>query len=128
MVSRSAEDKPVTREGRLLGAALPRDTARLFAAACAERVPPIFGSAYPTDDRPRKAVEAVCSGASVATTHVAAYAAHAPAYAVRASTDAGERSWQLRRLDQMVTGTARAVCDGSADTGPALRDDAGPCP
>ena len=56
----------------------------LFAADCAEQVLPIFESAYPTDDRPRKAIEAARSGASVPAARAAAFAAHA---AARAATD-----------------------------------------
>jgi len=56
----------------------------LFAADCAEQVLPIFESAYPTDDRPRKAIEAARSGASVPAARAAASAAHA---AARDATD-----------------------------------------
>jgi hypothetical protein len=64
---------------------LDRRSAALFAADCAERVLPIFEAAYPTDDRPRKAIEAARSCASVAAARAAAFAAHA---AARAATDA----------------------------------------
>jgi len=56
----------------------------LFAADWAEQVLPIFESAYPTDDRPRKAIEAARSGASVLAARAAAFAAHA---AARDATD-----------------------------------------
>ncbi len=78
-----------------------------FAADCAERVLPIFDGAYPTDDRPRKAIEAARSDASVALPRAAALAAHSAAraaladgqvIATHAATDAGERTWQLRRV------------------------------
>ena len=96
--------------------ALTRDQAVRFSADCAERVLPIFESAYPSDDRPRKAIEAGraraalankhiaathaarAAGHAAATIHVATHAAAAAAYAARAATDAGERTWQLRRL------------------------------
>jgi len=93
---------------RLEVGALTKVQAVDFAADCAERVLPIFDGAYPTDDRPRKAIEAARSDASVAlpraaahaaaTIHVAMHAAAAAAYAGRAATDAGERTWQLRRV------------------------------
>jgi hypothetical protein len=75
----------------------------LFAADCAEQVLPIFESAYPTDDRPRKAIEAARSGASVpavraaATIHVAAHAPHAAADAAKAALEVKKRSEGLRR-------------------------------
>jgi len=56
----------------------------LFAADWAEQVLPIFECAYPTDDRPRKAIEAARSGASVPAARAAAFAAHA---AARDATD-----------------------------------------
>ena len=89
---------------RLEVGALTKVQAVDFAADCAERVLPIFEGAYPTDDRPRKAIEAARSDASVAvaraaaTIHVAMHAAAAAAYAGRAATDAGQRTWQLRRV------------------------------
>jgi hypothetical protein len=77
----------------------------LFAADCVEQVLPIFESAYPTDDRPRKAIEAARSGASVpaaraaavATIHAAAHAPHAAAYAAKAALEVKKRSEGLRR-------------------------------
>ena len=119
---------------RLEVGALTKGEAVFFAADCAERVLAVFERAYPTDNRPRKAIEAARSGASVAvaraaalaahaaarvaladgpiaaahaaraaghgaaTIHVATHAAAAAAYAARAATDVGERTWQLRRL------------------------------
>ena len=56
----------------------------LFAADCAEQVLHIFEAAYPTDDRPRKAIEAARSGVSVPVARAAAFAAHA---AARDATD-----------------------------------------
>jgi len=55
-----ANDKVVARKARVVERL---DTwneriARLFAADCAEHVLPIFEKAYPTDDRPRRAIEA----------------------------------------------------------------------
>ena len=127
-------------EMRLAVGHLPRHTAALFAADCAERVLLIFAAAYPADDRPRKAIQLARSGAPVAdaraaalaahaaaraaqadgnvaatqaaraaahaaaTIHVATHAAGAAAYAIRASGDPGERSWQLRRLRHVVAG------------------------
>ena len=76
---------------RLEVGALTKVQAADFAADCAERVLPIFEGAYPTDNRPRKAIEAARSDASVAVARAAALAA-------RAATDAGERRWQLRRV------------------------------
>ena len=55
----------------------------LFAADCAEHVLPIFEAAYPTDDRPRKAIEVARSGASVTAARAAAFAAHAAARVAR---------------------------------------------
>lgn len=79
----------VAREGRLLER-LPWDKRRavLFAADCAERALPTFEAAYPADDRPRKAIEAARSGASVPTARAAAVAAHAAARAAGATTPA----------------------------------------
>ena len=55
-----APDKIVVRRARLIRRLDTWNdrTARLFAADCAEHVLPIFERAYPTDDRPRKAIEA----------------------------------------------------------------------
>jgi hypothetical protein len=64
---------------RLEVGALTKEEAVRFAADCAERFLPIFESAYPTDDRPRKAIEAAHSGAPVALARAAALAAHAAA-------------------------------------------------
>ncbi|MFY9532370.1 MAG: putative immunity protein, partial [Candidatus Acidiferrales bacterium] len=64
---------------RLEVAALTKGEAIFFAADCAERVLPIFERAYPTDNRPRKSIEAAHSDASVALARAAALAAHAAA-------------------------------------------------
>jgi hypothetical protein len=55
-----ADDKVVVRRARIVRKldTWNERTARLFAADCAERVLPIFEKQYPTDARPRKAIEA----------------------------------------------------------------------
>ena len=64
---------------RLEVGALTKGEAVFFAADCAERVLPIFERAYPTDDRPSKAIEAARSGASVGSVRATALAAQAAA-------------------------------------------------
>ena len=56
----AADNKLVVREARLLRRITTWNerTARLFAADCAEHVLHFFEDRYPTDDRPRKAIEA----------------------------------------------------------------------
>jgi hypothetical protein len=86
--SRPAEYVVVAREMRLAVARLPRHTAALFAADCAERVLPIFEAAYMADDRPRKAIEVARSGVSVTEARAAALAAHAAARTAQADGNA----------------------------------------
>lgn len=75
----------------------------LWAADCAEHVLPYFEGKYPDDARPRKAGEAgrawVRGEIAMSEARVAAFAAHAAAYAVTAAT-ATERDWQSRRLPE----------------------------
>ena len=59
-----------------------------WAAGCAERVLPLFEQAYPTDDRPHKAIEAcrrwVCTGVfSMPAIREASLASHAAARAAK---------------------------------------------
>jgi hypothetical protein len=101
----------VAREGRLLERlSWDKRTAVLFAADCAERVLPIFETAYPTDDRPRMATEAARSGASVPIARVAAVAAHAAARAAGATTPAAYAA----RAAGYAAGTAHAAGHATA--------------
>ena len=71
-------------------------SARLFAADCAERVLHLFESRYPNDSRPRNAIEVA-----------RAYARGEAAAAARtAAADAAfaEREWQTERLRQYLAG------------------------
>ena len=81
-------DKVVGERLRLVErvSAIDDRTLRLFAADVAEMVLPIFEAKYPSDDRPRKAIEAArrCADTDTATS-AAAYAAYAAAYAAHAA-------------------------------------------
>jgi hypothetical protein len=63
------------------------ESARLFAADCAEDVLPIFEREYPDDDRPRKAIEAARAYAR-GEIDAAARAAEAAAEAAEAAAEA----------------------------------------
>jgi hypothetical protein len=63
---------------------------RLVAADFAERVLHIYENKYPTDDRPRKAIEAARSGDAAAAAYAAADAAYAAAYAAYAAAYAAD--------------------------------------
>jgi hypothetical protein len=76
---------------------------RLFAADCAEHVLHMFEERYPSDDRPRKAIEAARAYArgEMADAAEAAYAAADAAEAAAAAADVTrqqERKWQGERL------------------------------
>ncbi len=64
-------------------ASMDRPTAAAHAVSCAERVLPIFEAACPTDDRPRRAIEAARAHVPEAEARAAAEAAHAAARAAR---------------------------------------------
>ena len=89
-------DKIVAPRARLIRQ-LPWDerAARLFAADCAERVLPLFESACPGDDRPRRAIEVARAFAEGRATAAARDAAWAAAW------DA-ERQWQTARLMEIL--------------------------
>lgn len=120
------KDKHVFSEARLVQMThWNKDSARLFAADCAERVLHIFEERYPTDSRPREAINAARMGitgevAAAAAAYAYAYAdaddaaaAAAAAYAAAAvAADAAyadaadayaERHWQHQRLAHYLT-------------------------
>ena len=101
-----ANDKIVVREARMLRkcGGWTEATARLFAADCAERVLPIFEKEHPSDDRPRKAIEAARAYARGEIDDAARAAARAAAGAAArdAAWDA-ERAWQLKRFLEVVS-------------------------
>lgn len=78
-------DKTVVRKARLIRkvADIDRHLLVTFAADCAERVLPLFEKHYPTDSRPRRAIEAARSGSASA-----AYAASDAASAAEAANAA----------------------------------------
>ena len=113
-------DKSVAEQARLVRRIETWNdkTLRLYAADCAERVVSLYEKDYPTDTRPRKAIQAArdfangkitaeelnaayyYAHAAYAADAAAAYAyaaAYAAAYAVAHAADA-ERKWQVERL------------------------------
>jgi hypothetical protein len=104
-------DKLCARKGRLV-----RELdwePRLFAAACAEHVLPIFEKERPNDDRPRRAIKAARAYARGEIDAAARAAARAAAWdAARAAARAAawdaawdaERTWQAERLGQYLRG------------------------
>lgn len=93
--------------------------ARLFAADCAERVLPSFEARYPSDDRPRRAIDAARGFANGTVTEVgpaaaaaaaAAYSADAAYSAAAAADDAAyERSWQGQRVIRYLHANRKAA-------------------
>lgn len=85
-------------------------TQRLFAADCAERVLHLYEAKYPSDNRPRRAIEVArlyALGKATAeelraTAASATYAAYAASAATAASVS--ERQWQTTRLWQYLRG------------------------
>jgi hypothetical protein len=88
-------------------------TARLFAADCAEHVLPVYEKSHPSDARPREAItaaRAVARGEISAEGLAAAWdaaraaardardAARAAAWDARAAAGAAEKEWQTERL------------------------------
>ncbi|MEK6238884.1 MAG: TIGR02996 domain-containing protein [Planctomycetales bacterium] len=95
---------------------LSRELWPWFAADCAERALPVFEKAFPGDERPRKAVEAVRTAsvfsAARAARTAAARAARA-AYVQGAVDRDAERRWQLIRLaEYKVWGRAVGLWSG----------------
>ena len=92
-------------------------TARLFAADCAERVLHVFEEKNPDDNRPRKAIEAARAFArgeidrgKMAAAGAAAWHDAAGAAAGDAAGDAAwgaERDWQTNRLFDYLEGRAK---------------------
>ena len=98
-----ATDKIVARQARLLRRLdnWTERTARLFACDCAERVLPFFERGYPTDTRPREAIETARRfAAGQAAQRELAAAGDAAGDAARAA----ERKWQTKRLFQYLNG------------------------
>jgi hypothetical protein len=112
-----AGDKVVARRARITERIETWNdrTARLFAADCADHVLPLFERHYPTDDRPRKAIEAARASArgEIDRKALAAAwaAARAAAWAARdAAGDAAraaEIKWQSNRLALYLSGELR---------------------
>lgn len=111
-------DKCVVRKARLLRKVETWNdkTARLFAADCAEHVLPIFEKKYPTDNRPRKAIQAArdyANGlidakeleAAWEAALVAAWEARAAAWAARAAAGEAECKWQTEKLMEYLNET-----------------------
>ncbi len=124
------DDKIVVRKARLIRicGGWTESTARLFAADCAEHVLPIFEEQYPSDDRPRKAIEAArafargeidaaagaAAGAAARAAARAAAGAAAGAAAWAAAraaawdaAGAAEQEWQRKRLLEYLTNNGR---------------------
>jgi hypothetical protein len=81
---------------------IDKDKLRLVAADFAERVLHIFENKYPTDDRPRKAIEAVRSGKSAAAYAAdAADAAYAAACANAANAACARKKEENSQLQIM---------------------------
>lgn len=77
---------------------ISKDKLRLVAADFAERVLHLFESKYPTDDRPRKAIEAARNGDAAAAARAAARAA---AYAANAAADAARKNEEKAQIEIM---------------------------
>ena len=88
-------DKSVAEQARLVRRIETWNdkTLRLYAADCAERVVSLYEKDYPTDTRPRKAIQAArdfANGKITAEELNAAYAAAYAAYAAYAAADAAD--------------------------------------
>jgi hypothetical protein len=99
-----SQDKLVCREARLLRRldTWNETTMRLFAADCAERVPPIWEQQYLENSRPRDVIIAARAFARYVAANAANAVARAAAYA--AADSAAERAWQTTRLLQYLRG------------------------
>ena len=110
-------NKIIVREARLTKHLWTWDdcSARLFAAECARRVLPIYEKDYPSDDRPRKAIEvaeafavgdiddaAVAAAVDAAVDAAGAAARAAAVDAARAAARAAEQEWQTKTLMDLL--------------------------
>ena len=129
------DDKVIVREARLLRYCSHWDdtNARMFAAHCATAVLPIFEKEFPSDDRPRLAIEAayLFSLGDIDHTAGAAWAARAAAWAAgaagdarAAARDAARAAWAARAAAGDAAWAARAARD-AAWNARAARDAAG---
>ena len=87
-------------------------TARLFAADCAEHVLHIYEAEYPGDMRPREAISVArlyAKGDATAEELEAARAADTVVWAAWAAPMGGERAWQRERLAQYLLGEIDGV-------------------
>jgi hypothetical protein len=104
---------------------VPKKIAAAFAADCAARVLPLFEAAYPTDDRPRQAIEVARSGAPFPIVRATALAAHAAARTARddgngAATDAARAAGHAvatHHVTRHAIGAAGYAALASADPG-----------
>jgi len=94
--------------------------AREFAAACAERVLPLYESAYPSDDRPRRAIEAARAyargeidaaslSAAAMAVRDAARAARDAAWAAEAAAAGAVDAWSAARAARDASWAAEAA-------------------
>jgi hypothetical protein len=125
-----ADDKVVVRRARIVRKldTWNERTARLFAADCAERVLPIFEKQYPTDARPRKAIEAArafANGTIGQEERDAAWdAAWAAWIAARDARDAAWAAWIAARAARDAAWAAWIAARAAAGdaAGDAARD------
>ncbi len=113
-----AGDKLVARRGRLLRCLQwNAASARLFAADCAEHVLPLFEREYPTDNRPRRAIEA--ARALARGENASAFAADAANAAAEA---AFEREYPNDNRPRREVEAARALARGENASASAAAD------
>jgi hypothetical protein len=117
------DDKVVVRKCRLLKKLdnWNEKTARLFAADCAEKVLPIFEKIYPTDNRPRVAIQASRDFANGKITAAARVAAGAAAW-VAAGAAAGVAADAADAAAWAADDAARAAAWAADDAARAAAD------
>ena len=100
--------------------------ARLFAADCAERVLPIYERAFPTDRRPRAAIEAarLFAAAWDAAGDAARAAAWNAAEAAAGAAGAGDAAWAAARAAAWAAGAGDAAWAAAEDAARAAAWDA----
>jgi hypothetical protein len=95
---------------RLIGT-LTREIVVAFAADCAEHVLPIFETAFPDDDRPRRAIEAAraCIANPTPENRAATGDAAQAAWAAWATGDAAQAAWAARAAARAAEDAAWAA-------------------